>query len=217
MSTWDNFRNSLKYESNQLGIGRFREFSVVNQTMRASYAHVAKDWLTPETESLFRANVTVDGDFENLLNQLMTTRIFQSMSSIDLTKIPSIFEFGGGCGYLCHCLKLLGFTGDYHIYDFPEVHAIQREYLNSVNSFQNVYLVTEPHESDLFIGCWSYSESVPRLPLSDFPSKEYWIAYQSNFDGIDNNSIQSQFKQYKTVPAKHHTESKYMVGWNVNT
>jgi len=212
--SWNGFRHSISIDTNALGIHKFREFNAVGATMRASYIDFFEDKISKDIKDLFGANSIVDGDYENLLNQYWNIQTFQTIGGTDLSKINSIFEFGGGCGYLCHVIRLLGFRGLYYIYDFPEIHSIQKYYLGSVNIVDVEFVTCPISTTDLFIGCWSISESTPRRPMKDFPAKEYWIAFQNNFDGIDNNGyFESELNNRNVTNAIHNNESKYLVGY----
>ena len=212
---WSEFRRLLAEDIKKLGVEKFRDFGVVHQTMRASYFDFTKDRLDKETEELLRNSVTDEEDFYNLVNQVCHIRHFLDMSKVVISDLGAVFEFGGGCGYMCQAMQLLGFKGEYNIYDFPEVQEIQKYYLGSVGKVDNVKFISSPsnREVDLFIGCWSVSESTPRLPMSTFPAKEYWIAYQRDFDGVDNEQFfSSSFRSSQTVVTKHSEQSKYLVG-----
>lgn len=215
MDSWSNFRTLIKNDIMLSGISNFRNFQTIKDTMYCSYYDIAKQFLTDDVAQQIRLDIVIEDDFYQLVNQVMNVHFFQSMCDTDVKQLKTICEFGGGCGFMCHLLKLMGFTGEYFIYDFPEVHSIQQHYLSSVSRDDNVVFITNPNDTpvDLFIGCWSISEATPRPPLTDFPAKQYWIAYQQEFDKIDNEQFfTAQFTHFDTKRALHNSNSKYLVG-----
>lgn len=213
--TWTMFRNYIAIETASMGIEKFRDFGAVKQTMRASYYQDNGDLVSNEVKDLLRKEALDEEDWFNLINQASHIALLNNVSNLKLDEINSIVEFGGGCGYMCHTLKALGFKGKYYIYDFPEIHNIQRYYLGSVGRLDDVFFIEQQPlvHNDLFIGMWSISESTPRHSLQDFPAEWYWIGYQPNFDGVDNGRyFNDELTNCTVFSTKHHAESKYLVG-----
>ena len=50
--------------------------------------------------------------------------------NIDINKLSTIIEFGGGYGNMCRLLFNLGFKGNYTIFDLPIFSELQRYYLS---------------------------------------------------------------------------------------
>ena len=63
---------------------------------------------------------------------------------------PSIVEIGGGVGQFYATLHALGYTGEYYIYDLPEVQAFQRRYLQEVEWQTDLHLPQTLHASREF-------------------------------------------------------------------
>lgn len=215
-SEWNQFQASIQHDIRVLGIEKFREFSAVVTTMYAgdSYWHIIGKYVPEDVKELIKRDLINDNDFYTLASQYYNMTMFKSLRDLDLLKLDSIIEFGGGVGGMAHLCRLLGYQGRYVIYDLPEVGQIQRHYLNSVG-INNVELTTEipSGKFNLFVGCWSISEASPRPELSSFPADDYWIAYQPAFDSIWNEQyFADRLENIKQVYAPHHPASKYLVG-----
>lgn len=115
---WSNNVLILRDDLIKYGVANFRSFGVIKDNIICSYYNVAKDYLDGDTESLIRKNVSCETDFYQLCNQVMHLKNFLSLEHVEIDKLHTIFEFGGGCGYMRHILKLLGFCGIYQLYDF---------------------------------------------------------------------------------------------------
>ncbi|MEM1156893.1 MAG: hypothetical protein AAF649_03080 [Verrucomicrobiota bacterium] len=127
-----------------------------------------------------------------------------------IEQFGKIFEFGGGYGSLCHLIHRLGFSGKYLIADLPPFSALQRYYLSALDNPVREEECSEPQgivltnqlEGDamerqrsltcvgLFIATWSLSEAPLSVREQTIPHLEnyeaFFIAYQENFDGMDN-------------------------------
>ncbi len=123
-----------------------------------------------------------------------------------IENLREMVEFGGGYGSFARLVYGLGFDGRYHVYDFPELNALQRYYVNSVAAadggaaFPDTFVSTSDrlalptvHADDsLFVALWSLSET----PLHE---RELWIgriaaaghvliAYQAEFEDVGNDA-----------------------------
>lgn len=153
----------------------------------------------------------------NLIHQAFHIRQFEIKTGITIDKLNCIFEFGGGYGCMCRLVHNLGFRGKYIIFDSEEFGTLQEFYLKSsgievVDLNENSQfikgvvcisdisklkpLLTERGE-DLFLATWSISETSVDFRnnfFSHFPNfKNYLIAYQKEFEEINNVSYFSSF------------------------
>jgi len=113
----------------------------------------------------------------------------------DIRNYKRIVEIGGGYGDMCSVIHDLGFEGEYVIFDFPEVQAIQKYYLGKQDITPTFITETKQIEpADLVIGTWSISE----IPLeqreeviNNLRGTPNWlVAYQERaFNGkLDNTT-----------------------------
>jgi hypothetical protein len=113
----------------------------------------------------------------------------------DLKKYNKILEIGGGYGDMCSVVHDMGFEGQYTIFDFPEIHQLQKYYLDK-NGVTDVKYVTDWEDLekyDLVIATWSLSEIPLELReniMSKIGNSTNWlVAYQENaFSGTLDNS-----------------------------
>ena len=126
-----------------------------------------------------------------------------------LEDIDVIYDVGGGYGNMCRIIKEMGYKGYYVLIDFPELQEIQRYYLGNLGlkvSMNVAYKRLEdrairPKGNSLLIATHSMNE----MPLVDRPKvnidrfSKFFIAYNKEFDGIDNIEY---FKQFKDLPHK---------------
>lgn len=102
----------------------------------------------------------------------------------NLDDFDQIVEFGPGIGDTCRVINDLGFTGDYYLYDLPEVLRVSTFYNSKYNNVKGIthYSEVPKGKKTLFIGTWSISEAP--LSLRDevfryFANAEYLIIYQA--------------------------------------
>ncbi len=131
----------------------------------------------------------------NLIHQAYSL----SQLSLDISKLDTILEFGGGYGAMCLLCRRLGFKGRYIIYDLPEFSLLQRYYLSCHNieaeywacSVEQIELLMPFTRSiDLLIGLWSLSE-VDNLSFRDHlldwhSAKSYLFAYSQTWHDVNN-------------------------------
>ena len=168
----------------------------------------------------------------NLIHQTYHLAQYKEKTGIDFNNIELVFEFGGGYGSMCLLLNRLGFNGNYLIYDIPHFSVLQEYYLKS-NSIKNFYCFSDisklkqkisNNAKSLFIATWSLSEVPLDLRnkivsiINDF---DYiLIAYQNEFDGIDNNLYFNNFKDnfknmsWDELEIEHLPKNKYLMGKN---
>lgn len=165
------------------------------------------------------------GSSGNLLHHCHHIVQLERTCGVDVTKLDTVVEFGGGYGSLCRLVHNLGFHGRYVIYDLPEFSTLQRFFLRSIDlpvrdagedfTQPGIYLLTDlaamrraaQSISDpgraLFIATWSLSESPVELrelflPLvSEFGY--YLFAYQSKFGPVDNLKY---FREYSRATGR---------------
>lgn len=175
------------------------------------FCEINKSWDLP-----FKSRATVISNAFKLAQLVIT-------HGINMKKINTIFEFGGGYGSISRLCYRLGFEGTYVIFDLPEFSALQKYFLSSSGLPLNItYAPSEKSENtvillsqikqlkeqfkktppDIFIATWSLSES----PLSlrkiivnlIKEAKYYLIAYQERFPvitGIDNIDYFKNFQK----------------------
>ena len=111
---------------------------------------------------------------------------------VRVAEVPHIVEIGGGYGNLARIIRRMGHTGRYDIVDLPEIHELQRQYLDEALPGHGVRFV-RPEEvdgGDLLIATFSVSE----MPwaLRDWWEPKYagfgrlFMATTRSFCGMDN-------------------------------
>jgi hypothetical protein len=149
----------------------------------------------------------------NLLRHCYHLLRFEQATGVDITRMKTIVEFGGGYGSMCRVFYRRGFSGRYFIYDLPEFSALQRYFLKSLDlpvrdatddcTADGIYLFRElpllqraleqrPEPDDsAFVATWSLSECPVELRDRFLPLVEsmscFLIAFQDRFFEVDNN------------------------------
>ena len=87
-----------------------------------------------------------------------------------LKEIDVIYDVGGGYGNMCRIIKEMGYTGDYILIDFPELHEIQKFYLENLGlkvsmniDYQTLDNNLKPKGNSLLIATHSINE----MPLKE--------------------------------------------------
>lgn len=156
----------------------------------------------------------VPGSSNNALHMAHHLLEFESRTGTRPEEFDAVVELGGGYGCFCRRARQLGFGGPYLILDLPHLSALQRFYLNGVGVpvftqvppapprpgvVQTVNDVAQaqswigqlaPSAKILFVATWSLSECPLAFRASILPlierSAALLLAYQSNFEGLDN-------------------------------
>jgi hypothetical protein len=131
----------------------------------------------------------------NILNQAYHLSRLEDAFSIKVENFHRIVEFGGGYGAMCAVVKRLGFEGEYHIFDLPELAVLQEYYLTNIDiEYENIYhrIIEDgnrfdipPQDVDLFIACYSLSEAPEQIRKPFFGTvraKYVMVVHQSSFN-----------------------------------
>jgi hypothetical protein len=175
----------------------------------------------------------------NRIHQAYHLCRFQEETGLPMHRFPLIVEFGGGYGSMCRLVHKLGFRGQYIIYDLPEFVALQKFYLglldmplieaNDASSGGQGILCTSdlavlgsvnPQETQnsLFIATWSLSETdlAFRERIMSLPAiggaAAYLIAYQRDFEGVDNPRFFDAWREKMGTVSWLHSEISHMTG-----
>lgn len=160
----------------------------------------------------------------NRIHQAYHLARFEEAMGLPIRRFPLVVEFGGGYGSLCRIIHKLGFQGGYVIFDLPEFVALQKYYLGSLamelieaKDFfagrRGILCTSDPAllgsmatseaRTGLFVATWSLSETAPafREQIMTLPAINaagaYLIAYQSDFEGVDNTHFFSAWRETK--------------------
>lgn len=169
----------------------------------------------------------------NLIHQTYHLATFEKATGKSISDLKGIVEFGGGYGCLCRTTRRLGYTGPYLIFDFPAFSALQRYYLRT-NGIEDVTYVSDPaalrsaikamsnQREILFVATWSLSETpieTREIICREVDTFGYFlVAYQSNFEGIDNDAFFSDMISrrgdvaWTKLPIRHLPANTYLIG-----
>lgn len=157
----------------------------------------------------------VFSDFPTTMNRIQALGhlLFNGYDYEKIRSMKTIVELGGGVGDLCDTVYRLGFTGDYYIYDFPEISKLQEYHLTTAGH-ENAKFISSTDSlvaGDLVIATWSLTEMPFDLratvmdKLKD--SKEWIICYSNLIFGMDNdawikNTVIPMFQDTKNCEIK---------------
>ena len=150
----------------------------------------------------------------NTIHHVFSLMNIEENLKIQIENISCTFEFGGRYGNICKKIHDKGFNGLYIIFDFEEFNLLQEYFLSKnkipmdkiifiseINNVKSVF--TKDINNSLFIGMWSISETSLEyrnrffnlLPDFDY----YFIAYQSEFNEVDNTEYFSKLLKQKII------------------
>lgn len=148
-----------------------------------------------------------------------------SILQMGVYRMPnSIFEFGGGYGSFCRLMYRLRFSGKYTLYDLPIFLELQKYFMGEVNPKANVKYLSKLEKSmnvDLFVSLWAISETPVELRdhiLKTVKAKNYLIAFQGSFSGVDNVKYFTKFAfgkksfTWELKKIEHLKDSYYLIG-----
>ena len=121
--------------------------------------------------------------------------------NIFVDDLDFLADFGGGYGNFCRVVHNLGFAGKFTIVDFPDMHIIQKFYLEHTTPGMDLYDIdwisvsdiesyTVPDNRSLFVATYSLNETPLNVRgkiekfLSSF--RYFLITYNRLWEGIDN-------------------------------
>lgn len=164
---------------------------------------------------------------------------FEEEMGLQVSRFPMIVEFGGGYGSMCRLVRKRGFRGQYIIFDLPEFVALQKFYLGLLGmplieasalsrkdpgilcTSDLAVLAAVDHQEaqqSLFIATWSLSETdsafreqVVAMPAVD-GAAAYLIAYQRDFEGVDNPRFFDAWREKKTGIRWKYKQISHMPG-----
>jgi putative sugar O-methyltransferase len=214
-SSWEKNRQVIRTSILDDNLSDFLNWSVIKQTMIYEADHI-------EYQEVMKSQLLVNSIIESKVGNPIPYYLNQSTSgnlvhhaysvSILLKRVAvchfdKVVEFGGGYGSMCRLFRNMNYTKKYVVYDLPEFLALQEFYLNSINTeyMKNTLLtadldrVKDESKNTLLIATWSLSEVPLGLRerfLSSFKFNCCIIAFQSEFDGVDNIEYFNNFKSW---------------------
>jgi hypothetical protein len=175
LGVWEGFKNSVRHHLNTDNINNFHNWPVLQQTMIAGidaveFTHLQNSplwskWMETLNETALQPNSynPFPSSSTNNMHHAYSLDVMMSLLGLNLNEFGTIVEFGGGYGNTARLFKRWGHTGDFYIYDIPELLEIQRHYL-TVNNAPEIKLISgaealgEIGKNSLFLGLWSISE-----------------------------------------------------------
>lgn len=131
----------------------------------------------------------------NLIHQCYHLMQWESVTGLQVNNLQSIVEIGAGYGAMCKIIRRLGFTGEYTIFDLPELGLLQRWYLNELDisaTWGEIPLSTML-TPDLLIALWSLSEmtSETQAMYAQHISPTHYLisALHAPWEGEDNGGL----------------------------
>jgi glycosyltransferase involved in cell wall biosynthesis len=143
-----------------------------------------------------RAAIGYAGEPESLLekNRLHHKFLWKKFGEIAKMGPAGIFEFGGGYGQLRSVVYEANPDTGYAIYDFPELHAIQRQHLGGIPTtfYTAADLPAVKEKYNAFVSFWAYTECpkevrdglVPFLKSSKFDVLFFGLAQTFQLDNV---------------------------------
>lgn len=130
----------------------------------------------------------------SLIHQAHHIFQWELWADTQVSKMDTVFEFGGGYGAMALVMRRLGFMGEYTIMDLPEFSLLQQYYLSNVG-VNGVGWVQQPFDvhfipvQDLMIACFSLSEvdyAHRYYIMRRVVAKNYLFLYTNRFADHDN-------------------------------
>ena len=220
--TWPFKLNSLRKTviSHNGNLGSLFHWPVTQESLYSGFSPFAESELTLLDEAHFKVaidpqvgiglpynpsigmHVSPAGQSGTYIRQALVCQYLEDFLGRAPADWGSLFEFGGGYGALASVASRLGFASRHTVFDFPELHIIQRWYLDQLGIGHNVdYLssadLSEESYFDIFVAVCSLGEAPASLRkdlLYKIGAEHYFIWYTKKF-GVDNDAW---FKNYFT-------------------
>ena len=180
--SWDKRVSQIRSRIDKEGTADFLSWPVVVGTMYVGNGRVIEG-----EEREVHGLVPPEAD-PNMIHQLYHLYKWETETGLSSADIASVVEIGGGYGSMYHLWRLRGFTGEYQMYDYPEVLELQNAYL-SKNGVEPPVPASLPLKADLLIACFSLTEmteSEREALLVGAEFNHFLVAYAPRWDGINN-------------------------------
>jgi hypothetical protein len=163
-------------------------------------------------------------------------KFLRNTVQINLNKLQTIIELGGGYGCMAQIFCKLNKKINYNIYDMYEVNLLQYYYLmmnnlktnlsieklgiNLISKIRDLNKIKTERDVDLFIANWSLSEFPLKFREKFIPTiksaKYSIICFQEKFENINNTKffkgLIKKFKknyEYKFIDFKYYNQSPF--------
>lgn len=235
-SSWEIKRKEIRRAILKENMFDFLNFDVIQRNM---YFEAFKCWYLEVMKNNLLANSIKESSIGNpkpyyldvstsgnlITHAYHVSKLFKKCT---LKDFDNVIELGGGYGSMCRLFMNMNYLGKYIIFDLPEFLALQRFYLNSINSnyTKNTVFTGDTNKIDkgyttLLIATWSLSEMPLHLreELLECLDFNYCIiGFQAEFDGINNVEYFNQFRKkyhninFELTPIKHLKGNFYLIG-----
>lgn len=209
LGQWESFIQQIRRHLDSDDINNFQNWDIIKNTMIAGVDSIeffelqhSKYWdlwkgklnetsMKPNTFNSFPESST------NNMHHAYSLDVMMNYIDSTLSRLGTVVEFGGGYGNMARLFKHCGHSGDYYIYDIPELLRIQKHYLDA-NGIGDITLksgldtIDSINGNSLFIGLWSISETPVNERkrmlenLGFFKCKNIFIAMGDKFYNEDN-------------------------------
>lgn len=203
MTLWDNFKHQVYKDFKEKGYrgAAFRK-AFTSENIKALWKETPKDdRLELVKDPKFGNIVKHEGYSQPTLRALMYIREMEKY--FDLNQIKHLTDFGAGYGNFIRVFDQIFHASTYTSIDFPEIHEIQKEYLDHCNievEFRTSDEDMSPLASPaLFLASHSLNECPMEVrdQVEEILSRyEYiYIVYNKEFDDIDNKVYFEELRQ----------------------
>lgn len=160
------------------------------------YANALVEPMVGMTAEDYNSFYRMFSDFDTTMNRIqhLAHLLVCGYDHKFLQNAKKIVEIGGGIGDMADIINKLGFTGEYIIYDLPEVGKIQNWYHDQLGhtNIKHTSNMENLEDADLVIATWSLTE-MPIDLRNDVVSKlvgskNWLVAYSKEIFGLDNES-----------------------------
>ena len=236
-SSWDNNRKEIRKAIIKGDLSDFINWDVIQRTMFFEAPRVEYETVMCNSVLSTAINESKVGNPKRYYLDMSTSgnlihhaySISQLLNNCDIQDFNKVIELGGGYGSMCRLFRNMNYFGKYIIYDLPEFSSLQKFYLSSVDTkytdntvfSSDLNILNDDNIRALFIATWSFSEMPIELreQLLNYMKFDYCIiAFQEEFDGIDNinyfNKFMNKYKHinFNITPIEHLRNHYYLVG-----
>jgi len=193
-------------------VDRFREWNVIRHTMMVTKA----DLLYNEINEVMDSGMWPYCDDPTEVHQAFHLYILRELTGRIPTSWDHVLEIGGGYGAMAKVCRSMGYMKDYTIFDIAESVEVQQHFLAHYDRMSWNPKGFVPPKNTLGMSFWALSEIATRkrsryikmLKACD----SYLIAFQDEFDGVDNIAYFRKHLDGEMFDIKHLPGSYYMVG-----
>ncbi len=195
---WSVYRRALRVHVLEGNLDQMIHWSTIQATMFVGQGLLVTECIRELKKVHKHKGFQRDEDRTNLVHKRYHWHMWEKEHQQSLRGIKKIVEFGAGYGASAVVADRLGFKGQYHIIDFPELVLLQQFWLADKIKNCHVRFGDYPRDPDILVSMDGLSETTMNVRehfMRGMKPKTYLFSACSNWGPINNRDWFIQWAQ----------------------